>query len=140
MDEWTVYEDQYFAVMAPRLPLNSKGDGGHLILTKKDPVTDRSDMTWQEAVDFVRVSMAVGRAMYDVLGIERMNYEDLGNWGVDDHGGAENALTFLWQGSRRGPSDSRTAHVPVSKGPPNLPWTPRPSGLRRRFELTCSNS
>ena len=79
MDEWTVYEDQYFAVVAPRLPLNSKGDSGHLILTKKNPVTDRSDMTWQEAVDFVRLSMAVGRAMYDILGIERMNYEDLGN-------------------------------------------------------------
>jgi len=30
----------------------------------------------------MRISMAVGRAMYDVLGIERMNYEDLGNWGM----------------------------------------------------------
>ena len=25
--------------------------------------------------------------MYDVLDVERMNYEDLGNWGLDDPGG-----------------------------------------------------
>ena len=36
----------------------------------------------------MRISMAAGKAMYDVLGIERMNYEDLGNWGLDDPGGA----------------------------------------------------
>jgi len=24
----------------------------------------------------------VGKSMYEVLGIERMNYEDLGNWGM----------------------------------------------------------
>ena len=34
-----------------------------------------------------RISMAVGKAMYEVLGIERMNYEDLGNWGLDNPGG-----------------------------------------------------
>ena len=42
MDEWTVYEDQYFVVLAPRLPLNSHADGGHLMLIKKSPVFDRS--------------------------------------------------------------------------------------------------
>ena len=52
-------------------------------------------MTYQEAIDFMRISMAVGRAMYDVLGIERMNYEDLGNWGVDDPGGAKMHLHFF---------------------------------------------
>lgn len=87
MDERTVFEDAYFIVAAPRMPLNSRQDGGHLILRKKEPVRDRSDLTWQEAIDFMRISMAVGLAMYDVLGIERMNYEDLGNWSVDDPGG-----------------------------------------------------
>jgi hypothetical protein len=31
--------------------------------------------------------MAVGRGVYDVLKVERMNYEDLGNWVLDDPGG-----------------------------------------------------
>ena len=91
----TIYDDRWFQVIAPELPLNCRDDGGHLILIKKEPVTDRSDLTWQEAIDFMRLSMAVGRAMYDVLGIERMNYEDLGNWGIDNPGGAKMHLHFF---------------------------------------------
>jgi len=85
----SIYEDRYFQVIAPELPLNSREDGGHLVIVKKSPVTDRSDLSYQEAIAFMRISMAAGRAMYDVLGVERMNYEDLGNWGVDDPGGAK---------------------------------------------------
>jgi hypothetical protein len=33
--------------------------------------------------------------MYEVLGIERMNYEDLGNWGLDDPGGPKMHLHFF---------------------------------------------
>jgi len=84
-----VYEDRYFQVVGPELPLNCRDDGGHLVVVKKEQVTDRSDLSWQEAIAFMRISMAAGKAMYDVLGIERMNYEDLGNWGLDDPGGAK---------------------------------------------------
>lgn len=91
----TVYEDRHFSVTAPASPLNCHDDGGHLILVKKEPVTDRSDLTFEEAIDFMRISMAVGKAMYEVLGIERMNYEDLGNWGIDDPGGAKMHLHFF---------------------------------------------
>jgi diadenosine tetraphosphate (Ap4A) HIT family hydrolase len=76
-------------------PLNCREDGGHLVLLKKQAVTDRSDMSYQEAIAFMRISMIVGRAMYDVLGIERMNYEDLGNWGIDDPDGAKMHLHFF---------------------------------------------
>jgi diadenosine tetraphosphate (Ap4A) HIT family hydrolase len=91
----SIYEDRFFEVIAPESPLNCRDDGGHLILFKKEPVTDRSDLTYQEAVDFMRISMAVGRAMYDVLGIERMNYEDLGNWSLDVPGGPKMHLHFF---------------------------------------------
>ncbi len=84
MDKNCVYEDKYFKVINPEFPLNCRDDGGHLILIKNEKVTDRSDLTYQEAIDFMRISMAVGKSMYEVLGVERMNYEDLGNWGVDD--------------------------------------------------------
>ncbi len=90
-----VYEDKYFQVVAPEFPLNCRDDGGHLVMFKKESVTDRSDMNYQEAIDFMRISMAVGKAMYDVLGIERMNYEDLGNWGIDRPGGAKMHLHFF---------------------------------------------
>ena len=90
-----VYEDKYFQVSSPEFPLNDRNDGGNLVLTKKTKATDRSDMTYEEAIDFMRISMAVGKAMYEVLGIERMNYEDLGNWGIDDQGGAKMHLHFF---------------------------------------------
>ena len=95
MNNNCVYEDEYFKVVSPPKPLNCKDDGGHLILFKKDPVTDRSDLSYPEAIDFMRISMAVGKAMYDVLKIERMNYEDLGNWGIDEPGGAKMHLHFM---------------------------------------------
>jgi diadenosine tetraphosphate (Ap4A) HIT family hydrolase len=85
----SIYEDRFFQVVAPEFPLNCREDGGHLVVLKKQPVTDRSDLSWQEAIAFMRISMAAGKAMYDVFGIERMNYEDLGNWGLDDLGGAK---------------------------------------------------
>ncbi|MBI4763629.1 MAG: hypothetical protein HY787_03370 [Deltaproteobacteria bacterium] len=95
MEKNCVYEDKYFMVISPEFPLNCRDDGGHLILIKKEKVSDRSDMTYQEAIDFMRISMAVGKSMYQVLGIERMNYEDLGNWGIDDPGGAKMHLHFM---------------------------------------------
>jgi diadenosine tetraphosphate (Ap4A) HIT family hydrolase len=93
--ETVVYEDEYFVVVSPDHPLNCREDGGHLIMGKKKPVTDRSDMTYREAIDFIRVSMMVGKAMYQVLGIERMNYEDLANWGLDAPGGPKMHLHFF---------------------------------------------
>ena len=95
MVDQLVYEDKYFQVINPEYPLHCRDDGGHLILIKKETVTDRSDMTHHDAIDFMRISMVVGKAMYEVLGIERMNYEDLGNWGVDNPGGAKMHLHFF---------------------------------------------
>lgn len=95
MKDHSVYEDKYFEVISPVPALHCKDDGGHLILIKKERVHDRSDMTLQEAIDFIRVSMAVGKAMYDVLGVERMNYTDFGNLGLDDPGGSKMHLHFF---------------------------------------------
>jgi diadenosine tetraphosphate (Ap4A) HIT family hydrolase len=96
-----IYEDRYFQVVAPEFPLNSREDGGHLVIVKKRPVADRSDLSYQEAIAFMRISMAAGRAMYDVLGVERMNYEDLGNWGLDDPGGAKMHLHLFGRSSEQ---------------------------------------
>lgn len=90
-----IYTDKYFEVGVPGHPCNSREDGGHLILWLHNPVSDRSDLTVEQAIDYMRISMMVGRAMYDVLDIERMNYEDLGNWGVDQPGGARMHVHFI---------------------------------------------
>jgi hypothetical protein len=58
-------------------------------------MTDRSDLGFEEAIAFMRISMAVGKAMYETLNVERMNYEDLGNWGLDDPGGPKMHLHFF---------------------------------------------
>jgi diadenosine tetraphosphate (Ap4A) HIT family hydrolase len=101
LDDDCVYEDKYFKVICPRQPLNCREDGGHLILIKKEKVADRSDLTYQEAIDFMRISMAVGKSIYDVLKVERMNYEDLGNWGLDDPGGAKMHLHFMGRAKKQ---------------------------------------
>jgi diadenosine tetraphosphate (Ap4A) HIT family hydrolase len=101
MSSAAVYEDKYFQVICPDKPFNCRLDGGQLIMIKKEKVHDRSDMSCAEAIDFMRISMAVGRAMYDVLGIERMNYEDLGNWGLDAPGGAKMHLHFLGRAKKQ---------------------------------------
>jgi len=117
-----VYEDRFFQLVSPELPLNCRDDGGHLVVLKKEPVTDRSDLSWQEAIAFMRISMAAGKAMYEVLGIERMNYEDLGNWSLDDPGGPKMHL-HLFGRSREQIHQIRGQHMalypkdhPIYKG------------------------
>lgn len=97
----TVYEDEYFIVLSPDHPLNCGEDGGHLIMVKRERVTDRSDMAYREAIDFMRVSMIVGKAMYQVLEVERVNYEDLANWGLDDPEGPKMHLHFFGRARRQ---------------------------------------
>jgi len=96
-----IYEDKYFTVFSPEHPLNCRDDGGHLVMVKRERVTDRSDMTYMEAIDFMRVSMLVGKAMYQVLGVERVNYEDLANWGLDDPEGPKMHLHFFGRARRQ---------------------------------------
>jgi len=95
MTDTVIYEDKFFQVISPAFPLNCREDGGHLILLKKEIINDRSDMSWQEGIGFMRISMIVGQAMYEVLEIERINYEDLGNWGIDKPQGSYMHLHFF---------------------------------------------
>ena len=74
----TVYEDRYFEVVSPEFPLNCRDDGGHLVLLKKEKVTDRSDMTYQEAIAFMRASMIIAQVgMWAVLHEIRSEYAQL---------------------------------------------------------------
>jgi hypothetical protein len=66
-----VYQFKYFVQSSPEMPHNCKDDGGHLVMWKREKVADRLDLPYQEAIDFMRISMAVGKAMYEVLGFHR---------------------------------------------------------------------
>jgi hypothetical protein len=72
MEARTVFKDAVFIGKSHSLPLNSRQDGGHFVLDKMEQVHDISNLTRQEAIDFIRTRAAVGRTMYDVLGIELM--------------------------------------------------------------------
>jgi len=65
------------------------------MMVKRERVTDRSELTIMEAIDFMRLSMLVGKAMYQVLSVERVNYEDLANWALDDPEGPKMHLHFF---------------------------------------------
>ena len=65
------------------------------MMVKRERATDRSELTIMEAIDFMRLSMLVGKAMYQVLSVERVNYEDLANWALDDPEGPKMHLHFF---------------------------------------------
>jgi diadenosine tetraphosphate (Ap4A) HIT family hydrolase len=92
-----VYEDRYVQVVVPEVPLNSREDGGHLVVVKKIPVTDRSDLTYQESIAFMRISMLVGKAMYDVLRHRENELRRLGKLGTRRAGWRENASPPVWK-------------------------------------------
>ncbi len=56
-------------------------------------------MTLNEAIDFIRISMIVGKSLYEVLpkrgiNVARINYQDNGNWKLDTPEGPTFHLHF----------------------------------------------
>lgn len=76
-----------FLVEAPEQPLVTRTDGGHITITPKKRLTDRTQLTPQLAIELMFLTMLIGEAMTEGLqlrGIDigRINYQDNGNWGV----------------------------------------------------------
>ena len=70
-------------------PHVTRKDGGHLIISPKPRVEDRTQLTNEQATELMRLTVVVGRAMKEVLNrrgidIGRINYQDNGNWSVFD--------------------------------------------------------
>lgn len=62
-------------------------DGGHIIISPKTKVVDRTQLTVKQAIELIRLTMVFGEAMAAamnkiVVDIGRVNYQDNGNWGV----------------------------------------------------------
>jgi diadenosine tetraphosphate (Ap4A) HIT family hydrolase len=83
----TIYESENFSVISPDKPLIDRADGGHIIIFPKMSFVDRQQLNPKQAIELMRLTMVVGRAMTTVMNehgfdIGRINYQDNGNWAV----------------------------------------------------------
>ncbi len=86
----TVLDAQHFTIVVPDRPHVSRPDGGHMIIRPKVAVVDRTQLTREQAVELMKLTMVAGAAMHAVLnrrGIDiwRINYQDNGNWRPELH-------------------------------------------------------
>ena len=83
----TIYETLNFSVLAVDNPLVTRLDGGHIEITPKIRLDNRTLLTPKLAIEQMYLTMLIGEAM--TLGLRkrgidigRINYQDNGNWGV----------------------------------------------------------
>ncbi len=86
------YETHDFRVKASDHPHVSRTDGGHIIIHPKQGVVHRWQFDIPRATALMRLSMLVGEAMLVGLNergipVERLNYQDNGNWGIGTQSG-----------------------------------------------------
>ncbi|MFH1602335.1 MAG: hypothetical protein ABIH03_00320, partial [Pseudomonadota bacterium] len=79
-----------FTIVLPNHPHVSRADGGQLIIFPKVVVTDRTQLTREQAIELMKLTMVAGAGMHTVLnrrGIDiwRTNYQDNGNWRPELH-------------------------------------------------------
>jgi diadenosine tetraphosphate (Ap4A) HIT family hydrolase len=82
-----IYESKSFYVEAMDAPHVDRADGGHIRIMPKERITDRQQLTVQQAIELMRLTIIVGASMNKVMNehgvdIGRINYQDNGNWGV----------------------------------------------------------
>jgi diadenosine tetraphosphate (Ap4A) HIT family hydrolase len=85
-----VYEARHFVLRTLDQPHVSRNDGGHIVIDPKVAVEDRTQLTREQAVELVKLTMVGGAAMTTVLTrkgitIGRINYQDNGNWRAELH-------------------------------------------------------
>ena len=100
-----IYEARHFVLRTLDQPHVSREDGGHIVIDPKVAVEDRTQLTREQAIELVKLTMVGGEAMKTVLGrkgidIGRINYQDNGNWRAELHvhlyGRARNARLQSW--------------------------------------------
>jgi diadenosine tetraphosphate (Ap4A) HIT family hydrolase len=82
-----IYQTENFIVEAPGFPHVTRTDGGHIKVSPKIKVVDRTQLTPRLATELMRLTMVAGEAMATALNergidIGRINYHDDGNWTV----------------------------------------------------------
>jgi diadenosine tetraphosphate (Ap4A) HIT family hydrolase len=82
-----IYETSNFIVEAFEKPHVTRTDGGHIKIYPKIEILDRTEMPPEMAIEFIRLTMIVGKAMQKAMtsrGVEitRINYQEMGNWAL----------------------------------------------------------
>lgn len=82
-----IQETENFFVEAVDKPLVTRNDGGHIAITPKVRLVDRTALSPPLAIELMRLTMLVGEAMTIGMNnrgvdIGRINYQDNGNWGL----------------------------------------------------------
>ncbi len=80
-----IYETKNFIVEAFEKPHVTRTDGGHIKIYPKKETVDRTELSPKLAIELIRLSMVVGKAMKigmtnRGIKIVRINYQDMGNW------------------------------------------------------------
>jgi diadenosine tetraphosphate (Ap4A) HIT family hydrolase len=108
-----IYKTESFIVNAHRNPFVCRTEGGHIRLFPKDAkrISNRSELTPKEAIEYMRLSIVAGQALKKAMNeqgipVVWINYEDLGNWAFKKNerpvmhmhifGRAKNAVKQKW--------------------------------------------
>lgn len=80
-----IYETENFEVITHEAPFVSREEGGHIKIVTKHGVKDRTHLAPTAAIELMRLTMLVGKAMQIAMNnrgvpVVKINYEDLGNW------------------------------------------------------------
>lgn len=82
-----IFQTTNFMVEAVEKPHVTRLDGGHIKISPKVKLVDRTQLTPELAIELMRLTMVTGEAMTKALNrrgvdIGRINYQDNGNWSV----------------------------------------------------------
>ncbi|NQV08957.1 hypothetical protein HQ529_03850 [Candidatus Woesearchaeota archaeon] len=82
-----IYESENFIVEALEKPHVCRTEGGHIKITPKIRICDRTKLNSKLATELMKLSMIIGESMtigMNNCGVDigRINYQDNGNWSV----------------------------------------------------------
>lgn len=82
-----IYETPNFILETQERPFIDRAEGGHIRIMSKIKVSDRTKLTPEQAIEYMKLSMVAGEALTNILtkqGIEIgiVNYQEMGNWSV----------------------------------------------------------
>jgi diadenosine tetraphosphate (Ap4A) HIT family hydrolase len=85
-----IYETKNFIVESHEKPEIDRLEGGHIKISPKIPVLDRTKLSPSQAIELIRLTIIAGEAMVAAMskaGVEigRINYQDNGNWTPELH-------------------------------------------------------
>lgn len=81
-----IYETENFVACVPKVPHIPRKDGGHIwIRSKEKYFCSRLDLSSEEAIEVMRLTMLISEAMIEGMknrniNIKRINYQENGNW------------------------------------------------------------